>query len=158
MDSTRHAGRTVVISGAAHGIGAATAERLYREGASLVLADINQSGLDVFASSFDDITRIASQVVDVGEEDQLLTMIDRAITAFGKLDVLINNARAGVMGTVTASLHIRLAQSDDRRSAIRVPRLPGCDTPSESHTWLHCEYCIHLWPLCGLWPGRLLHR
>ncbi|HVX22777.1 MAG TPA: glucose 1-dehydrogenase [Acidimicrobiales bacterium] len=88
-------GKAAVVTGAAGGIGAATARRLAEEGARVVVADLNGDGAETVAA---DIVGSGGEavavVVDVSDPDSVAAMIDRAVSAFGRLDVLHNNAAA----------------------------------------------------------------
>ncbi|MBV9356094.1 MAG: SDR family oxidoreductase [Chloroflexi bacterium] len=84
-------GRTILITGAASGIGAATARRLAADGARLLLADVNGEGVGRLASELD---QRAIQV-DVTEPETVAHMINAAYQEWGRLDVVFNNAGIG---------------------------------------------------------------
>jgi NAD(P)-dependent dehydrogenase (short-subunit alcohol dehydrogenase family) len=89
--------RSAIVTGAAGGIGLATARRLLRDGASVLLADLNQDKMDAAAAQLAaetkaDPKRIATIVCDVSREDQVIAAADAAIAAFGHWDILVNNA------------------------------------------------------------------
>ncbi len=87
-------GKVVVITGAAEGIGRASALKFAKQGASLVLADINEAKL---AETRDEIGGDAVAITtDVADENACQAMIDAAVESFGKVDVLLNNA--GIAG------------------------------------------------------------
>ncbi|MCY4539081.1 MAG: SDR family NAD(P)-dependent oxidoreductase [Chloroflexi bacterium] len=89
----RLAGRVAVITGAASGIGRATALRFAREGAHVVIADIDVPGGKDCAGEIQSSGGQARFVeVDVSRESDLIRMIDCAVTTFGGLDILHNNA------------------------------------------------------------------
>jgi NAD(P)-dependent dehydrogenase (short-subunit alcohol dehydrogenase family) len=90
-------GRSAIVTGAAGGIGLATARRLLRDGASVLLADLNQDKLEAAASQLAleakaDPRRIATVVCDVSREDQVVAAADEAIARFGHWDIVVNNA------------------------------------------------------------------
>ena len=85
--------RTIVITGAASGIGAGFARGLAAEGAAVVVADLNIEAAQQVA---DGITaeggRAIAVRVDVTDRDQVRAGIDRAVSEFGRLDAYFNNA------------------------------------------------------------------
>ncbi|WP_426363313.1 SDR family NAD(P)-dependent oxidoreductase [Streptomyces sp. E-08] len=83
--SGRLADRACVITGAASGIGRATAERFLREGARVVAADVDGDRLATLAG-------VTPVVGDVSREEDARRMIDTAVERFGRLDVLVANA------------------------------------------------------------------
>jgi 2,3-dihydroxy-2,3-dihydro-p-cumate dehydrogenase len=88
-----------VVTGAAKGIGLAIAERLAKDGAKLVLADLDEAGLKEASagliSQFD--TEVASQAGDLAEQGVAEKTIKLASERFGRLDILVNNAGGGVI-------------------------------------------------------------
>jgi NAD(P)-dependent dehydrogenase (short-subunit alcohol dehydrogenase family) len=86
-------GKVAIVTGAASGIGAETAARLAHEGASVVVADINFAGAEKQAAAIVQAGNAAAAVrVDLGEEISITEMIAFAVTRFGGLDILDNNA------------------------------------------------------------------
>ena len=91
----RFTGRVAIVTGAASGIGAATAESFAREGAKVVVADIDLEGAEVHAERLRQQGGETTAVrVDLGDVDSVRAMIDAAVTAYGGLDILHNNAAA----------------------------------------------------------------
>ena len=88
-----------VVTGAAKGIGLAIAERLARDGAKLVLADLDEAGLKEASagliSQFD--TEVASHAGDLAEQGVAEKTIKLASERFGRLDILVNNAGGGII-------------------------------------------------------------
>ena len=86
-------GRRAIVTGAASGIGRATAELLAREGASVVVADLDAAGADAVAAA---ITagggRALGQRADVTDEAACRRLVETAVARFGGLDLLVNSA------------------------------------------------------------------
>ena len=94
--SERFAGKVVVVTGAASGIGAATARRFDAEGATLVLGDVDVAGAEAVAKECSAASVVATDVTDA---EQVAALVDGAAERHGGLDVLVNNA--GIMGAGT---------------------------------------------------------
>jgi meso-butanediol dehydrogenase/(S,S)-butanediol dehydrogenase/diacetyl reductase len=83
--------KVAIVTGAASGIGRATAALFAREGARLVLNDIDAQGLDSIArQNAGDAARVVAG--SVTDEDTARCLAAEAISAFGQIDVLVNNA------------------------------------------------------------------
>jgi NAD(P)-dependent dehydrogenase (short-subunit alcohol dehydrogenase family) len=100
-------GKVAIVTGAASGIGAATVEALAREGASVVVADIDADGARRQAGRIRDTGRDAIGVaVDIGDESNVRELINATLAAFGRLDIVHNNAAATRLGGVLdAAVH-----------------------------------------------------
>ena len=86
-------GKVVVISGVGPGLGTTLAHRCARAGADLVLAARSADRLDDVAKQVIDLGRKAVAVcTDITADDQVTNLVDATLKAYGKVDVLINNA------------------------------------------------------------------
>lgn len=97
-------GKVAIVTGAANGIGAATARLLVRDGARVVLGDINDEALQVLARELGD--NAVALYANIATEDGVKSLVQAALDAFGRLDVLDNNAALEVRedtGTATSS-------------------------------------------------------
>lgn len=83
-------GKVAVVTGAASGIGAATARVLVGEGARVVLGDINDGALDKLVVELGDSA--VGLHADVSREEGVRSLVQAALDSFGRLDVLDNNA------------------------------------------------------------------
>lgn len=97
----RFAGRTIIVTGAGSGIGAATARRFAGEGAKVVLVGRTRQTLDDTRSSLEGGTGLVV-TADVSVVDDAARMVEEATRAFGGVDVVVNNAGAVQMGTIDA--------------------------------------------------------
>ena len=94
--------KVAIITGAASGIGKATALTFGREGAKVMCADINGDGAEATARTIADTGGEAASIkTDVSSEDDVKEMISATISRWGRLDVLYNNAGIGVGNPVT---------------------------------------------------------
>src|SRR5712692_11394760 len=92
-------GKVAVITGAASGMGRATAIRFAKEGASVVLTDLNaQDGETAVAECAAAGGRAVFQRTDVTSEADIKSAVDRAVKEYGRLDIMYNNA--GLVGAV----------------------------------------------------------
>jgi NAD(P)-dependent dehydrogenase (short-subunit alcohol dehydrogenase family) len=94
MTQQRLQGKVAVITGAASGIGAATARRFKEEGCALILGDIQSDLGHDLASALGD--RVFFEHCNVTLEADVKKLVDRALSAFGQLDIMFNNA--GIVG------------------------------------------------------------
>src|SRR3979411_2992648 len=109
----RLADRVAIVTGGAMGIGGATARRLAEEGARVLVVDVNA---DAAARNVASITAqggdAAALTSDVGTEDGVRAMVDQALNTWGKLDILVNNAYAGVGGPKVDAIGVTEAAWD----------------------------------------------
>ncbi|MCP4222519.1 MAG: SDR family NAD(P)-dependent oxidoreductase, partial [Actinomycetia bacterium] len=93
-------GRVAVITGAASGMGLATAERFVAEGAKVIIADFNVEGGQAAADALGPAARFT--LCDVSREDDVAAAAALAVDTFGRLDIMFNNAGiGGAFGPIT---------------------------------------------------------
>jgi len=92
-------GKIAVVTGAASGIGRATATALAREGADLVLADVNDDRLEEVRKEITALGRRGVAVhTDVSKLQDVRNLFDRSISEMGRVDILMNNAGVHLLG------------------------------------------------------------
>jgi 3-oxoacyl-[acyl-carrier protein] reductase len=84
-------GRTAVITGGAQGLGYSIAERFVAEGARVVLGDLDLEATQAAAARLGPDVAVAVRC-DVTRGDEVATLTDAAVTTFGGLDIMVNNA------------------------------------------------------------------
>jgi meso-butanediol dehydrogenase / (S,S)-butanediol dehydrogenase / diacetyl reductase len=105
----------VVVTGAARGIGRGVAQRLGAEGASVTVADLNAEGAEATAAAIRDAGGKAVGVgCDVGDRGSVRSALDAAVSEFGRLDVLFNNAG------ISKTQHFMEVDEDDWDRIMRV--------------------------------------
>ena len=126
-------GKTVIVTGAARGIGHAIAEAFAAEGANVVAADLGALAVEAGSdwhyslSAKTELKAVASEInerggpcvaieVDVSDRDSCQNLVDESVEAFGGLDILVNNA-----GIIQTGPIVDFAESDwDRIFAVNV--------------------------------------
>src|SRR5262245_54162344 len=105
----RFTGKSVVITGAAQGLGRGTAVAFLSEGASVLLADIDAEKVALTAAELDPGGEGAAVAVkcDVSREAEFRALVARAVSEFGAVDHLVNNA-----GTITISPLVEITEAD----------------------------------------------
>jgi len=97
-------GRVALVTGAANGLGVAFAEAMAEAGASVACADIDGEGLKKTVKKMEEIGRKALAVIcDVSKEEEVKRMMKATVDAFGRLDILFNNA--GIAEEMPKPLH-----------------------------------------------------
>ena len=85
--------KVALVTGAGQGIGRGIALRLAKEGASLMLVDVNPEGIAAVAAEVEALGRKAATfVANIAERDQVYAAIDRAEKELGGFDIIVNNA------------------------------------------------------------------
>jgi 3-oxoacyl-[acyl-carrier protein] reductase len=85
-------GRVCIVTGAAQGIGLATARRFLEDGAIVALCDIRRESVDAAVEALRELGTVEGFVVDVTRRDQIDAMVSSVHTRHGSIDVLVNNA------------------------------------------------------------------
>ena len=110
--------QVALVTGAGSGMGLVTAQAFAEAGAAVVLADIDEGAVRAAA---DDLTATGHQAVgvtcDVADEAQAAAMVERAVAAFGRLDMAFNNAGVQVPPSDAAD---EPAENFDRVNAINL--------------------------------------
>jgi meso-butanediol dehydrogenase/(S,S)-butanediol dehydrogenase/diacetyl reductase len=96
----RFAEKTVLVTGAASGMGLAATRRFIAEGARVVMLDIDEAGLKAATGAFP-ADRILLQVGDTADQKTAAIAVKAAVERFGALHVLINNAGVASEGDIT---------------------------------------------------------
>lgn len=84
--------KVAIVTGAASGIGKEIAATFAREGAKVVIADLNKEAADAAALEMDGPERAIGVAMDVTNEGQVEAGVAEALAAFGRIDVLVSNA------------------------------------------------------------------
>jgi len=133
-------GKNAIITGASNGIGRASALLFAREGANLVLADVNESDLLKVEKEIKNLGgNVVIRKTDVASEEEIKALINLALEKFNTIDILVNNAGIGggldaledqkseewrlvydinVMGPVYATKHIIVHMKERRKGSI----------------------------------------
>ncbi|WP_086564988.1 SDR family NAD(P)-dependent oxidoreductase [Streptomyces africanus] len=109
MGATGLSGKSVIVTGAASGIGRATALRFAEEGARVVVADLNAEGAKGVVGAIESAGGTAVAVTgDLSERAVVDAVVAAAVDTFGGIDVLVNNA--GVMDSMSAAADVTDAE------------------------------------------------
>lgn len=97
-------GRVAIVTGAASGMGRATARLFADEGARVVVADLGEGRVgdvvDEIAAAHGDV--VLGQVCDVSDREQLRALVDATVERFGALDIVVNNAGVALPNSLFA--------------------------------------------------------
>ena len=94
----RLAGKIAIVTGAAQGFGKGIAEEMYREGAAVVIADMNLPGAQAVADELG--ANAAAVEVNVTDEESVARMVQQTVERFGGLDILVSNAGVAKAGNL----------------------------------------------------------
>lgn len=119
----RLTGRNAVVTGAAQGIGAAIAKRLFDEGAAVAILDLNQEMAMAAAKALDPTgKRVVAYGCNVADREMTKAVMDQIHTYFGSIDILVNNAGA----TADAMFHKMTDEQWDRILDINLNGIYHC--------------------------------
>lgn len=119
--------KVVIVTGAGSGIGAATATLFAKEGAFVVLADVNQKRIEVVGDQIAEKYKPPLLVVgNVAKEVDANNIINQTVEKFGKLDILVNNAGILKLGSLLNSNFVEVFDeliSNNLRSVVLLSSL-----------------------------------
>ncbi len=98
-------GKITVVTGGAQGFGKGIADELYKDGAYLVIADMNEEGATAAANDF--MPTGSAVAVNVSDEESVKNMIDKTVLRYGGLDIFVSNAgiaKAGSLDEMTKNV------------------------------------------------------
>jgi len=108
MMSDRFSGKVAVVTGGASGIGEATCLRLAREGASVLVADIQADKAEKVAEAIRHTGGTAqSRAVDLSKVSDIKALVAHAVSLFGRLDIMVNSG-----GLVKSQLFLEVSEED----------------------------------------------
>ncbi len=140
MTSPRLENKVCIITGGAQGIGLATALKFAREGATVVVCDLTQAGIDEALRQLAETGATAAGfVVDVTQRAMVDAAVGKVLALFGRIDVLVNNA--GI--TQDARLQKMTEEQFDRVIDVNLKGVFHC-AQAVSHTMVEQGYGVIL--------------
>jgi 3(or 17)beta-hydroxysteroid dehydrogenase len=130
--SGRVQGKVALVTGGASGLGAASARMLVREGARVAITDVNAEAGEALAKELGEAARFWR--LDVTNEEEWTSVVDAVLGAFGRLDVVVNNAGIGIAKDIE-----RLSLREWRKE--QAVNLDG--------VFLGCKHAIRAMRQCG---------
>ncbi len=117
--------KTVIVTGASEGVGAAAARMFADAGANLMLVARNRKNLEAIADDLRDKARIEIFPMDVSDADSCVDLFKKTLFEFGRIDVLVNNAGFHARGNVESNSAEDLVRTIDvnLRAPIMLMRL-----------------------------------
>lgn len=119
-------GKVTIITGASGGIGSVTSKKLLDEGSKIVLVGRNKEKLKSTLEELDDDNNTLSVTADVAHESEVLNVVEQTISAFDKIDILINCA-----ATINDPIPFHLMTEDQWTNLVNV-NLKGTFQPIKS--------------------------
>ena len=107
---SRLVGKVAIITGGSGGIGKASAEAFLKEGAKVVLVDLNEEQLQVVKADLDPYGEVMIVEADVTSESDVENYVNKALEHFGKIDIFFNNA--GIEGKVAPIVEQKIEDFD----------------------------------------------
>lgn len=152
-------GKVALVTGAAMGMGLATARAFALSGASVVLADVQEEAV---LAAADELNRAGQKAIgircDVAQEDEVAAMVDKTVATFGRLDAAFNNA--GIQSAERDVAEVA-GEEFDRVNAVNLRGVWACMKHELRHMKLQGSgaivNCSSIGGLIGL-PGRAAYH
>ena len=122
--SSIFSGKTVIITGASAGVGAACARAFAAQNAKLVLIARGRAGLNTIAKELRPLCEVMTSVMDVADTAQCIKLLKKAETKFGAVHVVVNNAGMHARGDLSTVDPVDVASMVDIN--LRAPMVLSC--------------------------------